>query len=183
MSNPDSFEVHLQSLADFAWELEGQLEALRLTRDRLSALSGKAEPLGGFPEAFSLGDRHRRAAQDMATLLESVQQVMGFAAGVTRGVAASYAEYDERAAASFRQGVSGAAFGLSPSIVAPPPSLSPPPVGAPSLNNAVPVVGSAAVPPPPPPPRPAGGTGGTGGTVYYSSQYRPMPNADQPDAN
>lgn len=179
MSNPNSFEVHLQSLADFAWALEGQLEALRLTRDRLSALSEKAEPLGGFPEAFSLSDRHRRAAQDMATLLESVQQVMGFAAGVTRAVAAGYAEYDEQAAVAFRQGVSGGAFGLSPSIVAPAPVLAP--VSPP------PVVASAAVPQAPVPqaavpPRPPGGAAG-GGTVYYSSQYRPMPNPDQPDAN
>lgn len=125
MSYPNSFEVHLQSLADFAWELEGQLEALRPTRDRLSALGEKAEPLGGFPEAFSLSDRHRRAAQEMALLLESVQQVLGFAAGVTRAVATSYAEYDEQAAAALRQGGLGGLLPPSPSIVAPPPSAPP----------------------------------------------------------
>ncbi len=123
MSHPNSFEVHLQSLADFAWELEGQLEALRLTRDRLSALGERAAPLGGFPEAFSLGDRHRRAALDMAVLAESVQQVLGFAAGVTRAVATSYSDYDEQAAASLRQGGLAMPLTPSPSIVGRAPSM------------------------------------------------------------
>jgi len=174
VSNPNSFEIHLQSLADFAWELESQLEALRLTRDRLSALGEKEEPLGGFPEAFSLGDRHRRAAQEMGVLLESIQQVLGFAAGVTRAVATSYAEYDEQAAAMLRQGVLGGPFSLSPSLVASSPVVAPPPVAA---TPVLPPVVAPAVPPP----RSSGAA--ASGTVYYSSQYRSTPTPDQPDAN
>ncbi|HEX6684379.1 MAG TPA: hypothetical protein VF062_16370, partial [Candidatus Limnocylindrales bacterium] len=124
----------------------------------LSALGEKAAPLGEFPEAFSLGGRHRRTAQDMAVLMESVQEALGFAAGITRAVATSYAEYDEQAAAMLRQGA-GIGVPLTPgqSIVAPVPS----------------------VPPPVLPPPPVAGGGG----VYYSSQYRPSRTPDQPNAN
>jgi hypothetical protein len=110
VSNPDSFEVHLRSLTDFAWELDGQLEALRLTRDRLAALGEKAEPLGEFAEAHSLSRRHRLAANEMVPLIDTLRQAIGFAAGITRAVAQSYEDYDDQAAAAIRQGGGGTVY-------------------------------------------------------------------------
>jgi hypothetical protein len=95
----DFFEVHLKSLTDFAWELEGQLEAVGPVRERVLALGDKQMPLGGFAQAQSLSAQHRLAASDMVLLLDSVRQALGFAAGVTRAIAMGYEEFDEQAAA------------------------------------------------------------------------------------
>jgi hypothetical protein len=139
-----SFEVHLASLVDFAWELEGQLEALRLPVDKLSALRGNALPLGGFDEAYALGEQHQLAAQQISGLLDTARQAVAFAAGVTRAVTTGYEAQDEQAAAAYQS--IGTARATA-DILAPPGVVAPP-------GTVVPASPSA----------PAG-------TIYYSAQY------------
>lgn len=95
----DFFEVHLKSLTDFAWELEGQLGAVGPVRERVLALGDNEMPLGDFAQARSLSARHRLAAQEMGMVLDSVRQALAFAESVTRAIAMGYQEFDEQAAA------------------------------------------------------------------------------------
>jgi len=96
-------EIHLQALADFAWVLEGQIQALRSPADRLADLAPTALPLGEFVEAHQLSERCRAAAAEMQTLLEKLRRAVGFADAVTRAVADGYREFDQQIAASYRQ--------------------------------------------------------------------------------
>jgi hypothetical protein len=97
------FEVHLQALADIAWVLEGQIQALRPPADRLAALAPAAPPLGEFAQAHQLGERCRAAAQEMEVLLEKLGQAIGFANAVTRAVAQGYIVADEEIADEYRR--------------------------------------------------------------------------------
>ena len=100
-------EVHLQALADFAWVLEGQIQALRPPADRLAALAPAALPLGEFAQAHQLSERCRAAAVEMQVLLEKLGQAIGFADAVTRAVAQGYVAYDEQIADQYRQAAAG----------------------------------------------------------------------------
>lgn len=97
-----SFRVHLQSLVDFAHELEIQLEALQRPVDRLSVLSGQALALGEFDEAHSLRQRNVLAATQMHDLVSAVHDVVGFADDVTHSIADGYARSDQQIAGMFQ---------------------------------------------------------------------------------
>jgi predicted nucleic acid-binding protein len=96
-------EVHLQALADFAWVLEGQSQALRPPADRLAALAPAALPLGEFVQARELSERCQAAAREMQALLEKLRQAVGFADAITRAVAQGYVVYDEMIADEIRR--------------------------------------------------------------------------------
>src|SRR4029450_12012651 len=96
------FQVHLQSLVDFAKELETQLDALERPADRLTVLSAAALALGGFQEAVSLRHAHLDTAAQMRELLRRVRDALAFAENVTLAVATGYEEFDLEVAASYR---------------------------------------------------------------------------------
>jgi len=102
MSQEESFRVHLESLQEFARELETQLEAMRKPTDSLGALRAQSMLLGDFGEAASLSNRHRAAAEQMHELLHTVREAIAFANDVTRMIAHGYADYDTGVATSFR---------------------------------------------------------------------------------
>ncbi|MDG4829496.1 hypothetical protein O7627_09295 [Solwaraspora sp. WMMD1047] len=97
-----SFRVHLQSLVDFARELENQLDALRRPADRLTVLGGRPLALGQFVPALPMAQRHVATADQMQDLLVGVRHAVAFAEEVTRTIATEYARHDEQIAASFR---------------------------------------------------------------------------------
>ncbi|MEV0843241.1 hypothetical protein AB0I55_27325 [Actinocatenispora sera] len=90
-----SFRVHLQSLKDFAHELETQLDALTKPTDGLAALAEHPMLLGDFTEATSLAQRHQAAVDQMHALLGNVREAIGFAGDVTHTVADGYKQADE----------------------------------------------------------------------------------------
>lgn len=98
---PDSsFFVHLQSLTDFANELETQLEALQKPNDHLSDLCDQKVQLGEFAEAESLRATHDQVVTEMTDLLGQVRDAIGFAQQVTGTVANDYQQADDSAASS-----------------------------------------------------------------------------------
>ncbi|MGW0431706.1 hypothetical protein ACWDV4_04020 [Micromonospora sp. NPDC003197] len=102
MSQEESFRVHLESLQEFARELETQLEAMRKPTDNLGLLRVQPMLLGDFVEASSLSDRHRTAVEQMHELLHTVREAIAFANDVTHMIADGYADYDFGVATSFR---------------------------------------------------------------------------------
>lgn len=102
-SNQYSFRVHLQSLKDFARELETQLDAIGKPSDGLAALSQHPVLLGDFAEADSLVSKHLTAVQQMHDLLGNVKSAIGFAGDVTDIVADSYEQTDADIAAALGQ--------------------------------------------------------------------------------
>ena len=72
-----SFFVHLQSLFDFANELQTQLTGMTAPADRLSTLATTPVLLGDFGEAHTLGASHQAAVAEISELLGQVQQAIG----------------------------------------------------------------------------------------------------------
>ncbi len=102
-TDPYSFRVHLQSLKDFALELETQLDAIGRPSDGLSALTEHPVLLGDFAEAGSLVNRHLAAVGQMHELLGNVKSAIGFAGDVTDTVADGYERTDQDIAAALNQ--------------------------------------------------------------------------------
>lgn len=90
-----SFFVHLQSLFDFATELETQLTGMSGPVDKLSSLSGTPVLLGDFGEANVLSAAHQAAIAEMSELLGQVRQAIDFAENVTKTVATGYQQADQ----------------------------------------------------------------------------------------
>ena len=105
-----SFLVHLQSLQDFASELQTQLGGMATPIDHLDSIAGKQILLGNFAEAHNLAASHLAAITEMTDLLGQVQQAIGFAQDVTTTVANGYQQADQDAAAGMQvtDGLGGA---------------------------------------------------------------------------
>ncbi|HEX5405653.1 MAG TPA: hypothetical protein VFX16_25540 [Pseudonocardiaceae bacterium] len=97
-----SFFVHLQSLFDFANELQTQLTGMTAPADRLSTLATSPVLLGDFGEAHTLGASHQAAVAEMSELLGQVQQAINFAENVTKTVATGYQQADQDVAGGMR---------------------------------------------------------------------------------
>ena len=97
-----SFFVHLQTLLDFAQELQTQLGGLGTPIDQLSALQGTPMKLGAFGEAADLATSHQAAIIEMSDLLGQVQQAISFAEDITNTVANGYQQADQNAAGSMQ---------------------------------------------------------------------------------
>jgi hypothetical protein len=100
-SASSSFTVHVQTLRDFATELEQQIDSLAVTRETAASLAGQAVRLGAFTEADLLLARHAVAAEELRALLVGVQRAIRFAEDVTRTAATSYEQADAAAAATY----------------------------------------------------------------------------------
>ncbi|MFC0545671.1 hypothetical protein [Kutzneria chonburiensis] len=90
-----SFSVHLQSLTDFARELQTQLDGMGGPMDQLTQLAGAPVLLGEFGEANSLEARTKAAVAEMHGLLDQVRQAIEFAENVTKTVATGYERLDD----------------------------------------------------------------------------------------
>jgi hypothetical protein len=97
-----SFFVHLQSLFDFASELQTQLTGMTAPVDRLGTLATSPVLLGDFGEAHSLGASHLAAIAEMSELLGQVQQAIDFAENVTNTVATGYQQADQDVSSGMR---------------------------------------------------------------------------------
>ena len=97
-----SFFVHLQTLLDFAQELQTQLGGLGTPIDQLSALQDTPMKLGAFGEATSLATSHQAAIVEMSDLMGQVQQAISFAEDITNTVANGYQQADQDAAGSMQ---------------------------------------------------------------------------------
>jgi hypothetical protein len=97
-----SFFVHLQTLLDFAQELQTQLGGLGTPIEALSALQDTPMKLGAFGEAASLATSQQAAIVEMSDLLGQVQQAISFAEDITKTVANGYQQADENAAGSLQ---------------------------------------------------------------------------------
>jgi hypothetical protein len=97
-----SFFVHLQSLFDFANELQTQLTGMTSPVDRLGTLASAPVLLGEFGEAHSLGASHQAAIAEMSDLLGQVRQAIDFAEDVTKTVATGYQQADQDVAGGMR---------------------------------------------------------------------------------
>lgn len=99
-----SFAVHLDSLKQFARELETQIDGMTKPSNGLAALSQTPMSLGNFGEASSLSGRHGAAVTQMHELLDNVKQAIGFADDVTGTVATGYQHADEHIASALGLG-------------------------------------------------------------------------------
>jgi hypothetical protein len=97
-----SFFVHLQSLFDFANELQTQLTGMTTPADRLGTLATTPVLLGDFGEAHTLGACHQAAIAEMSELLGQVQQAIDFAENVTKTVATGYQQADQDVSGGMR---------------------------------------------------------------------------------
>lgn len=97
-----SFFVHLQSLFDFANELQTQLTGMAAPADRLGTLATAPVLLGDFGEAHSLSASHQAAIAEMSDLLGQVRQAVDFAENVTKTVATGYQQADQDVAGGMR---------------------------------------------------------------------------------
>jgi uncharacterized protein (DUF608 family) len=97
-----SFFVHLQTLLDFAQELQTQLGGLGTPIGKLSALQDTPMKLGAFGEATSLVTAQQAAIIEMSDLLGQVQQAISFAEDITKTVANGYQQADQNAAGSMQ---------------------------------------------------------------------------------
>jgi hypothetical protein len=97
-----SFFVHLQTLLDFAQELQTQLGGLGTPIGKLSALQDTPMKLGAFGEATSLVTAQQAAIIEMSDLLGQVQQAISFAEDITNTVATGYQDADQNAAGSMQ---------------------------------------------------------------------------------
>lgn len=104
-----SFAVHLDSLKQFARELETQIDGMTKPSNGLAALLQAPMSLGSFGEASSLSGRHGAAVTQMHELLGNVKQAIGFADDVTGTVATGYQHTDEHIASALGLGSAGAA--------------------------------------------------------------------------
>lgn len=99
-----SFAVHLDSLKQFARELETQIDGMTKPSNGLAALLQAPMSLGNFGEASSLSGRHGAAVTQMHELLANVKQAIGFADDVTGTVATGYQHTDENIASALGLG-------------------------------------------------------------------------------
>jgi uncharacterized protein YoxC len=99
-----SFAVHLDSLKQFARELETQIDGMTKPSNGLAALLSAPMSLGNFGEASSLSGRHGAAVTQMHELLGNVKQAIGFADDVTGTVATGYQHTDENIASALGLG-------------------------------------------------------------------------------
>jgi hypothetical protein len=99
-----SFAVHLDSLKQFARELETQIDGMTKPSNGLAALLQAPMSLGNFGEASSLSGRHGAAVTQMHELLGNVKQAIGFADDVTGTVATGYQHTDEHIASALGLG-------------------------------------------------------------------------------
>lgn len=97
-----SFFVHLQSLFDFANELQTQLSGMTTPINHLNTLASMPVLLGDFGEASALGASHQAAVAEMAELLGQVQQAVDFAENITKTVATGYQHADQDVAGGMK---------------------------------------------------------------------------------
>jgi hypothetical protein len=90
-----SFFVHLQSLTNFAQELQTQLAGMATPMGHLDSLSGSPMLLGDFGEASTLAASNQAAVAEMSELLGQVQQAISFAENITNTVATDYQQTDQ----------------------------------------------------------------------------------------
>jgi hypothetical protein len=116
-----SFFVHLQSLADFAQELQTQLSGMATPINHLDTMSSSPMQLGAFGEADALAAANQAAVAEMTELLGQVRQAITFAESITNTVATGYQQADQNVAgamtvdpsAGVQSGASAASSGLS----------------------------------------------------------------------
>lgn len=90
-----SFFVHLQSLSNFAQELQTQLAGMATPINHLDTLSSVPMALGDFGEATSLSAANQAAVAEMTELLGQVRQAITFAENITSTVATGYQQADQ----------------------------------------------------------------------------------------
>jgi len=188
-----SFQVHLQSLKDFAQELAEQLEVVQRSTQSAAVFSRPPDlPLGAFAEAFSLSDEHSDEVTGVADLMAKVARSVDFARSVTTLVAQRYEALDSGGAQSIGSVVSGlpaAPAPLSPGTPFPSvyglpvtPGYPPQPVPA-QPNPAAPAPAATGTATPPPgslaPPNVVAQfdvpVPSDGGTVYYFNGTSAVP--------
>jgi hypothetical protein len=116
-----SFFVHLQSLADFAQELQTQLSGMATPINHLDTMSSSPMVLGAFGEANALTAANQAAVAEMTDLLGQIKQAIAFAESITNTVATGYQQADQNVAggmkvdpsAGVQSGASAASSGLS----------------------------------------------------------------------
>lgn len=116
-----SFFVHLQSLADFAQELQTQLSGMATPINHLDTMSSSPMQLGAFGEADALTGANQAAVAEMTELLGQVRQAITFAESITNTVATGYQQADQNVAggmkvdpsAGVQSGAAAASSGLS----------------------------------------------------------------------
>jgi len=116
-----SFFVHLQSLANFAQELQTQLSGMATPINHLDTMSSSPMQLGAFGEADALTGANQAAVAEMTELLGQVRQAITFAESITNTVATGYQQADQNVAggmkvdpsAGVQSGASAASSGLS----------------------------------------------------------------------
>jgi hypothetical protein len=121
MADQSSFFVHLQSLADFAQELQTQLTGMATPINHLDTMSSSPMQLGAFGEADALASANQAAVAEMTELLGQVRQAITFAESITSTVATGYQQADQNVAggmqtdanAATATGAASAASGLS----------------------------------------------------------------------
>ncbi|NHC44034.1 hypothetical protein [Motilibacter aurantiacus] len=84
--------VQVESLQDYASELETEIAALERAPQRLN---GNAAFGGGFGEAIGLRDRHDLVLQQMRDLLQQVRAGIATAQAAAQQIAARYEGADE----------------------------------------------------------------------------------------
>lgn len=103
-----SFQVHLQSLNDFAQRLAEQLEVVQRSAQTAAVFNQPPDlPLGAFAEAFSVGEDHADEVTGVAGLMAKIAQSIDFARSVTTLVAQRYAALDSGGAQSIGSVVGG----------------------------------------------------------------------------
>jgi hypothetical protein len=116
-----SFFVHLQSLANFAQELQTQLSGMATPINHLDTMSSSPMQLGAFGEADALTAANQAAVAEMTELLGQVRQAITFAESITNTVATGYQQADQNVAggmkvdpsAGVQSGAAAASSGLS----------------------------------------------------------------------
>jgi hypothetical protein len=110
MADQSSFFVHLQSLADFAQELQTQLTGMATPINHLDTMSSSPMQLGAFGEASELAAANQAAVAEMTELLGQVRQAITFAESITNTVATGYQQADQNVAGGMKVDSSAAAF-------------------------------------------------------------------------
>ncbi len=108
-----SFFVHLQSLADFARELQTQLTGMATPINHLDTMSSSPMLLGAFGEANGLAAANQAAVAEMTDLLGQVKQAISFAENITNTVATGYQQADQNVAGGMKVDANAAAMSRS----------------------------------------------------------------------
>lgn len=121
MDSAAGFQVHLQSLRDFAQRLEQQHELAQQPIRALDSLNEKPDlALGAFAEGFSLSDDHSDVTRKIGDLLGKVADSLQFASGVTDLVADRYEQLNAAGIQSFAALGNGAAVPAYTGTATPP---------------------------------------------------------------